>query len=100
MEREIQFRSVDKDAFWMMEDTAELIVRDLHFSYEKGQDVIRGLNISLSGEPIAIIGQNGAGKTTFVKLLKALLKPDSGEILFNEEPSTELRLRNWQAGSG
>ena len=51
----------------------------------KGQDVIRGLNVSLTGEPIAIIGQNGAGKTTFVKLLKAFLKPDSGEILLNEE---------------
>ncbi|MCG7344295.1 energy-coupling factor transporter ATPase [Sporosarcina sp. ACRSL] len=61
-------------------DTAELIVRNLHFGYEKGQDVINGLNVSLQGEPIAIIGQNGAGKTTFVKLLKALLKPDAGEI--------------------
>ena len=39
----------------------------------------------MTGEPIAIIGQNGAGKTTFVKLLKALLKPDSGEILLNGE---------------
>ncbi|MCM3743937.1 energy-coupling factor transporter ATPase [Sporosarcina luteola] len=66
--------------------TAELIVRDLHFGYEKGQDVIRGLNVTMSGEPIAIIGQNGAGKTTFVKLLKALLKPDSGEIYLDGNP--------------
>ena len=84
MERDIQFRADDKDG-GMDRNTAELLVRDLHFSYEKGQDVIRGLNVSLTGEPIAIIGQNGAGKTTFVKLLKALLKPDSGEILLNGE---------------
>ncbi|MFS0688574.1 energy-coupling factor transporter ATPase [Sporosarcina sp. 179-K 8C2 HS] len=85
MEREIQ-RSVDTE----LEDrsTAELIVRNLHFGYEKGQDVIRGLNVHLCGEPIAIIGQNGAGKTTFVKLLKALLKPDSGEILLNGESTS------------
>ncbi|WP_432357394.1 ABC transporter ATP-binding protein [Sporosarcina sp. UB5] len=86
-EREIQFvpvTTVSEDR-----NTAELIVRDLHFSYEKGQEIIRGLNVSLSGEPIAIIGQNGAGKTTFVKLLKALLKPDSGEILLNKERTSE-----------
>ncbi|WP_252502321.1 ABC transporter ATP-binding protein [Sporosarcina sp. Marseille-Q4943] len=84
MERKIQFRAVDTD----LEDrsTAELIVRNLHFGYEKGQEVIRNLNVHLRGEPIAIIGQNGAGKTTFVKLLKALLKPNSGEILLNGEP--------------
>ncbi|WP_262173885.1 ABC transporter ATP-binding protein [Saccharococcus sp. Marseille-Q5394] len=69
--------------------TSELIVRNLHFSYEKGQDVILGLNVSLSGEPIAIIGQNGSGKTTFVKLLKALLKPDSGEVFLNGSPISE-----------
>lgn len=84
VKRIIQFHPVNKS----LEDrnTAELIVRDLHFSYKKGRDVIHGLNVTLRGEPIAIIGQNGAGKTTFVKLLKALLKPNSGEILLNGEP--------------
>jgi len=32
---------------------------------------------------VAIIGQNGSGKTTLVKLLKALLKPISGDIFIN-----------------
>ncbi|MGN7387190.1 ABC transporter ATP-binding protein [Sporosarcina sp. SAFN-015] len=85
MHREIQFKPVDQmDSHKIM--TPTLTVRNLHFSYEKGRDVIRGLNVSLSGEPIAIIGENGAGKTTFVKLIKALLKPDSGEILMNGMP--------------
>ncbi|MCM3711728.1 ABC transporter ATP-binding protein [Sporosarcina luteola] len=86
-ERDIQFHPVTKTNNG--NTTSELIVRDLHFGYEKGQDVIRGLNVTLSGEPIAIIGQNGAGKTTFVKLLKALLKPDTGEILLNGAPLSE-----------
>ncbi|MFC5604146.1 ABC transporter ATP-binding protein [Sporosarcina koreensis] len=88
IEREIRFRPDDKISL-ASKTTAELIVRNLHFSYEKGQEVIRGLNVTLSGEPIAIIGQNGAGKTTFVKLLKALLKPDSGEIVLNGERTSE-----------
>src|SRR5690606_16077063 len=85
IDRDIQFRS-DDNIRAVSKTTSELTVRNLHFSYEKGQDVIRGLNVTLSGEPIAIIGQNGAGKTTFVKLLKALLKPDSGEILLDGTP--------------
>lgn len=88
VEREIQFRPVDKVVL-ENRNTAELIVRDLHFSYEKGRDVIHGLNVTLRGEPIAIIGQNGAGKSTFVKLLKALLKPDNGEILLNGVPTSK-----------
>jgi len=55
-------------------------VANLHFGYDQENDVIHELNLSLNGEPIAIIGQNGAGKTTFVKLLKGLLRPRLGEI--------------------
>jgi energy-coupling factor transport system ATP-binding protein len=36
--------------------------------------------LEFDGRSTAIIGQNGAGKTTFVKLLKGLLKPTAGEI--------------------
>lgn len=61
-------------------ETAEIIVSDLHFGYVKDIPIMNGIDIRISGQPTAIIGQNGAGKTTFVKLLKALLKPDKGEI--------------------
>jgi len=61
----------------------EIIVKDLQFSYNKDTPILRGISVTLSGEPTAIIGQNGAGKTTFVKLLKALLKPNAGEIIIN-----------------
>ena len=64
-------------------DSPEISVKDLHFSYNKDSPILRGISVTLSGEPTAIIGQNGAGKTTFVKLLKALLKPSSGEIIIN-----------------
>lgn len=56
-------------------------VKDLHFSYNKGEEILKGINLSFDKESTAIIGQNGAGKTTFVKLLKGLLKPDAGDIL-------------------
>ena len=60
-------------------------VRDLHFSYVKGTEILHGLNLSLDHRPTAIIGQNGAGKTTLVRILKGLLKPDRGELQYQGE---------------
>ena len=62
---------------------SEISVRDLHFNYTKGIDILNGIDLTFKGEPTAIIGQNGAGKTTFVKLLKGLLKPNAGSIMIN-----------------
>ncbi len=46
--------------------------------------VLRNLNFSLKyGQHIAIVGANGSGKTTFVKLLLKLLEPSIGEIRYN-----------------
>ncbi|MGG0644632.1 energy-coupling factor transporter ATPase [Sporosarcina gallistercoris] len=63
--------------------TAEMVVSDLHFGYTEDVKVMKGLDLTLRGMPIAMIGQNGAGKTTFVKLLKGLLKPNHGEIIID-----------------
>jgi ABC-type multidrug transport system fused ATPase/permease subunit len=46
--------------------------------------VLKNLNLSLkSKEKLSVIGVNGAGKTTFVKLLMGLLSPTEGKILLN-----------------
>jgi ABC-type multidrug transport system, ATPase component len=50
--------------------------------------VLRGMSLAVhSGEIIAVLGQNGAGKTTFMRILSTLLQQDSGVVhLFGEEP--------------
>lgn len=55
-------------------------VKNLRFEYNEGSEILKGINLELDNRSTAIIGQNGAGKTTFVKLLKGLLKPSSGDI--------------------
>lgn len=61
----------------------KLEIEKLHFAYDKATPVIKGIDLVLDDRKTAIIGQNGSGKTTFVKLLKGLLRPDSGRILLD-----------------
>lgn len=65
-----------------MEHKNILEIKDLHFSYTKGDEILKGLNFFIDERSTAIIGQNGAGKTTFVKLLKGLLRPETGAVFF------------------
>lgn len=60
-------------------------IEDLSFHYTEGIDVLHSISLSFDRTPTAIIGQNGAGKTTLAKLMKGLLKPSSGRILFRGE---------------
>jgi ATP-binding cassette subfamily B protein len=59
--------------------------RDVAFGYPGSERmVVRGLNFRLdAGEKIALIGENGAGKTTIVKLLARLYDPVAGSILLD-----------------
>jgi ATP-binding cassette subfamily B protein len=59
--------------------------RDVSFSYPgSGQKVISHLSFSLApGEKIALVGENGAGKTTITKLLARLYDPTEGHILLD-----------------
>lgn len=60
--------------------------KNVLFQYtESGKKVLSDVNLSiLSGERIAIIGENGAGKTTFLKLLLGLYDAVEGEIKLND----------------
>ncbi len=67
--------------------------RDLNFSYN-GQPVIRDVNLSIqSGDFIAMIGPNGGGKTTLLKLMLGLLNADSGSIRIFGKPPKEVSHR-------
>jgi len=46
-----------------------------------------------SGETMAIVGESGSGKSTIAKIINGLLKPDSGEILFEGRPIGEISVK-------
>lgn len=63
----------------------EIEFKNVSFKYP-GTDIYALKNVSLKlniGERLAIVGMNGSGKTTFIKLLCRLYDPNEGEILLN-----------------
>lgn len=71
-------------------DTVE--ARNLRYRYPlTDKYVLDGINITIGkGEKVALVGENGAGKTTFVKLLSGMLEPSDGELLVNGVPVEKL----------
>lgn len=71
-----------------------LEAKDLWFRYEKGApDVVKGFELTVSpGHIYALLGGNGAGKTTAAKLLTGLLRPNRGKICINGQAVHKLPL--------
>ena len=61
--------------------------RNVSFTYpgrDRNEPTLRDVSFTIeSGESVALVGRNGAGKTTIVKLLTRLYDPDEGQILVN-----------------
>jgi zinc transport system ATP-binding protein len=64
--------------------------KDLSFSYTPGKPVLEKTSFKLTrGESICIVGPNGGGKSTLIKLILGLQQPTSGEVLvFGASPQT------------
>jgi ATP-binding cassette subfamily B protein len=76
----------------------EIRFRDLTFAYPGGgRPVLDHFDLTIpAGASLAIVGQNGAGKTTIAKLLCRLYDPDSGAIEVNGVDLRELDLTAWR----
>ena len=56
-------------------------LRDVSYTYPKGVEAIRGVTLDVSvGEALFVLGHNGAGKSTMLRLFNGLLKPSTGTV--------------------
>lgn len=77
--------------------------QDVYYSYPASDDgggqaipVIQGLSFRVEkGEKIAVVGANGAGKSTMVKLLCGMLRPDKGRIFVNGKDIAAIPKRSY-----
>ncbi len=77
----------------------EIEFRDVSFQYP-GTDTWALRHVSMKfdvGERLAVVGENGSGKTTFIKLLCRLYDPTEGEILLNGIDIRKYRYDNYLA---
>ena len=71
----------DKGTFTTQTMAGKIDLEQLHFSYLKGEEVLKGIDLQvLPGETVAIVGATGAGKSTIINLLSRFYEFDSGDI--------------------
>ena len=80
----------------------EAVFDGVHFVYRDAkEETLRGVSFSLRrGEILALLGRNGAGKTTAVNLLLGFLLPKAGEIRVDGKALTAANLRAWRRQAG
>lgn len=69
-------------------------IKNLSYRYKGSADVIRDVSFDLEpGKFLAILGNNGVGKSTLLKCLNHILRPDAGQVLLNGENLLTLSTR-------
>lgn len=78
-------------------NSADIILDNVSFAYNEERDVISNMSVTIpKGKVTAIIGGNGAGKSTVFKLLTRLYEPKGGRILFEDDDIGEYDLAQWR----
>ncbi len=84
----------DQDGDMPDKEFQSLEFRNVSFSYNEEQTIQNLSFVITKGQTAALVGHNGAGKTTIIKLLLRLYDPTSGTVLYN---GRDIRLYNLKA---
>lgn len=78
-----------------------LKVENLHYIYNEEKEALRGINLEIfEGEKIAVLGSNGAGKSTFFLNINGVLKASEGEIRYRGQKITKRNLNELRKNVG
>ncbi len=76
-----QFFTEEREAVKENRENPVVTFKGVSFSYDPGKKALNDINLEIKrGERVAIIGKNGAGKSTAAKLLCGIIRPDTGTI--------------------
>lgn len=86
--------------YGMDREDESIVFENVSFSY-KGNLVLQDLNLSIPrGKTTALVGMNGSGKSTILKLIERLYSPQSGTIKFGNINIEEINLDEWRQSFG
>lgn len=81
--------------------TPILKVENLHFAYNDEKNALDGVDLEIfEGEKIAVLGSNGAGKSTFFLNINGVLNPEKGQIFYRGERITKKKLNDLRKNVG
>lgn len=60
------------------------------------KEILKGVDFEINtSDIISILGPNGCGKTTLLKILLGFLKPSSGEVYFENKPINKIKVKDF-----
>lgn len=88
----LKVKSMNQYGVGHVQDRSILSCKDVYFSYERHSPIFTDLSLTIQqNDYLCIVGQNGSGKSTFIKLLAGILKPHSGKIQLKNKPISSIK---------
>ena len=92
---DIERNSISKESYSKRFIFNKISFNKISFQYTKEKMILDKVDFNIEyGKVIGIIGESGAGKTTFVNILSGLLRPTEGEILIKDIDNNKLSFKN------
>jgi|GEM_PF-5437364 ABC transporter, ATP-binding protein len=90
-------KSKDYSEKYIIKEIGKIEFRNVSFRYsDSNENIINNLSFSVSkGEALTIVGKNGVGKSTVIKLLLRFLQPNFGNILINDYDLNDVDLNSY-----
>lgn len=96
-EKFMELSTPEREGAKLPEQPKSIRFENVSFSYPHGDEpVLQDINLEIkAGDHIAIVGENGAGKSTFIKLLAGLYQPTSGRVMLDDIDLATLDPASW-----
>lgn len=79
----------------------DITFNNVSFAYDEGNNILNGVSFTIpSGKITTIVGDNGSGKSTIIKLLERFNTIDGGSITYGNENFYDINLFDWRANVG
>lgn len=89
-------KDMEKETTSIPVNTSDVLidVRNVSFAYNNETKALEDISFTVrKGERVAIVGKNGAGKSTMAKVLCGIIRPSKGEVIFNGKNYLEFSIK-------